>query len=109
MSPDSAQFYESAGVVAAGARPLEFRGELMGVIGMMSRRPFDPQEFELLGIFADQAAMAIKSAHLFARARALQGAAAGRERVPAGGDPDGARVRGDRRAEHRRCGRCCER
>ena len=60
------KFYEEIGVVAAGARPLEFRGELMGVIGMLSRRPFDPQEFELLGIFADQAAVAIKSAHLFA-------------------------------------------
>jgi len=60
------RFYEEIGVVAAGARPLEFRGELIGVIGMLSRRPFDPQEFELLGIFADQAAVAIKSAHLFA-------------------------------------------
>jgi len=59
------RFYEEIGVVAAAARPLEFRGELMGVIGMISRRPFDPQEFELLGIFADQAAVAIKSAHLF--------------------------------------------
>jgi formate hydrogenlyase transcriptional activator len=59
------EFYEQIGVVAAGARPLEFRGELMGVIGMINRRPFDPQEFDLLGIFADQAAVAIKSAHLF--------------------------------------------
>jgi formate hydrogenlyase transcriptional activator len=65
--PSLVQFYEHAGVVAAGARPLEFRGELMGVLGMISRRPFDPQEFELLGIFADQVAMAIKSAHQFAQ------------------------------------------
>ena len=65
VSPELSQFYESSGVVAAGARPLEFRGELIGVIGMMSKRPFDPQAFELLGIFADQAAMAIKSAHVF--------------------------------------------
>jgi transcriptional regulator with GAF, ATPase, and Fis domain len=65
--PSLVQFYEDAGVVAAGARPLEFRGELMGVLGMISRRPFDPQEFELLGIFADQVAMAIKSAHQFAQ------------------------------------------
>jgi transcriptional regulator with GAF, ATPase, and Fis domain len=66
MPPEIVQFYEMNGVTAAGARPLEFRGELMGVIGMISRRTFDPQEFELLGIFADQAAMAIKSAYLFA-------------------------------------------
>ena len=59
--------YRENGIIAAGARPLEFRGELMGVIGMLSQRPFDPQEFDLLGIFADQAAMAIKSAHLFAQ------------------------------------------
>src|SRR4030095_14513439 len=59
------KFYEEMGVVAAGARPLEFRGELMGVIGMISRRPFDPQEFEVLGIFADQGAGALKSGDLF--------------------------------------------
>jgi len=65
VAPELLQFYQDQGMVAAGARPLEFRGELMGVMGMISRRPFDPQEFELLGIFADQAGMAIKSAHLF--------------------------------------------
>jgi formate hydrogenlyase transcriptional activator len=65
VPPELVQFYEQTGVIAAGARPLEFRGELVGVIGMISRRHFDPQEFELLGIFADQAATAIKSAHVF--------------------------------------------
>ena len=67
LPPEILQFYEDNGVNAVGARPLEFRGELMGVIGMISRRPFDPEQFELLGIFADQAAMAVKSAHLFAK------------------------------------------
>ena len=67
VSSDLLSRYAESGIVAAGARPLEFRGELMGVIGMLSRRPFDPQEFELLGIFTDQAAMAIKSAHQFAQ------------------------------------------
>ena len=57
--------YRENGIITAGACPLEFREELMGVIGVLSRRPFDDQEFELLGIFADQAGMAIKSAHLF--------------------------------------------
>src|SRR5690349_9443313 len=65
VAPELVQFYEQTGVIAAGARPLEFRGELVGVIGMISRRHFDRQEFELLGIFADQAGMAIKSAHQF--------------------------------------------
>jgi len=67
VTPELLRRYEDAGVVAAAARPLEFRGELMGVMGMLSRRPFDPAEFELLGVFADQAGMAIKSAHLFAQ------------------------------------------
>jgi transcriptional regulator with GAF, ATPase, and Fis domain len=67
VPPELLAFYEEIGVIAAGARPLEFRGELMGVIGMISRRPFDPEQFELLGIFADQAAVTIKSAHLFAQ------------------------------------------
>jgi formate hydrogenlyase transcriptional activator len=67
VSPARIDRYRDNGIIAAGARPLEFRGELMGVIGMLSRRPFDPQEFELLGIFANQAGMAIKSAHLFAQ------------------------------------------
>src|SRR5919202_1959291 len=57
--------YGALGVVAGGAYPLDFRGELLGVIGMLSRQPFEPREFELLGIFADQAAMAVKSAYLF--------------------------------------------
>src|SRR5690349_1683692 len=50
VPPELVGFYERAGLVAAGARPLEFRGELIGVIGMISKRLFDPQEFELLGI-----------------------------------------------------------
>ena len=65
VSQDLYEFYERMGVIAAGARPLEFRGELLGVIGMISRRRFDPHEFELLGIFAEQAAMTIKSALVF--------------------------------------------
>jgi len=51
-------------VQAAAMYPLDFRGELLGMIGMLSRRPFAKGEFELLGIFADQAAMAIKSSYL---------------------------------------------
>jgi len=57
--------YVEVGVVAAGAYPLDFRGELIGVIGMLSREPFPQDAFELLGIFADQAAMAVKSAYAF--------------------------------------------
>jgi formate hydrogenlyase transcriptional activator len=53
------------GIKAAGALPLEFRGELLGVMGLLSSSPLEPITFELLQIFADQAAMAIKNAHLY--------------------------------------------
>jgi formate hydrogenlyase transcriptional activator len=52
------------GVRAAAMYPLDFRGELLGLIGMLCDRPIATEEFELLAIFADQAAMAIKSASL---------------------------------------------
>ena len=45
--------------------PLDIRGEPVGAIGYLTQKPVDTQVFELLGIFADQAAMAIKSAQLF--------------------------------------------
>ncbi|MFQ5640529.1 MAG: sigma 54-interacting transcriptional regulator [bacterium] len=45
--------------------PLVFRDELLGVIAMFSRRVMAPEEFERLAIFANQAAVAIKSAQLF--------------------------------------------
>ncbi|HET7824908.1 MAG TPA: sigma 54-interacting transcriptional regulator, partial [Anaeromyxobacter sp.] len=47
--------------------PLLFDGELEGVLGIFRRRPFDPDEFAALGIFASQAAIAIKNAELIER------------------------------------------
>ncbi len=45
--------------------PLIFRGELLGVIAMFSRRVMTPAEFDRLAVFANQAAIAIKNAQLF--------------------------------------------
>ena len=45
--------------------PLEFRGELLGVLGVFARRELIEAEFERLGVFAAQAAVAIKNARLF--------------------------------------------
>jgi GAF domain-containing protein len=114
------------GIVALGAYPLEFRGELLGVLGMVSAQPFEAREFELLGIFADQAAMAIKSAQLFReleryakrlqvenaylreqiRTRAGAGGDRGREPGAQGDDPSGEASRGGRDlgSPHRRDG-----
>jgi formate hydrogenlyase transcriptional activator len=63
--PRIEQVWTQLGVVGVAGYPLDFRGELLGVIGYLSRREIDPHWFEVLGIFADQAAMAIKNAFLF--------------------------------------------
>jgi formate hydrogenlyase transcriptional activator len=62
---DLMQIWRRLGVVGAAAFPLDFRGEQLGAVAYLSRRRIMPEEFALLGIFADQAAMAIKSAFLF--------------------------------------------
>ena len=60
-----ALLWSALGVVGVAGYPLEVHGELIGAIGYLARRTITPDEFEVLGIFADQAAMAIKSAYLF--------------------------------------------
>src|SRR5262245_59580519 len=42
--------------------PLIFRDKLLGVIAVFSRQPWGPQEFTWLGLFANQAAVAIANA-----------------------------------------------
>src|SRR4029077_2605025 len=42
--------------------PLVFRDRLLGVIAVFSRHPLGPQEFTWLGLFANQAALAISNA-----------------------------------------------
>jgi formate hydrogenlyase transcriptional activator len=61
-----APLWHSIGVVGVAGYPLEVHGELLGSIGYLAQRVITREEFEVLGIFADQAAMAIKSAQLFA-------------------------------------------
>jgi formate hydrogenlyase transcriptional activator len=58
--------WDSLGVVGIAGYPLEVQGELLGTISYLAERAITPEEFDVLGIFADQAAMAIKSAQLFA-------------------------------------------
>jgi formate hydrogenlyase transcriptional activator len=52
------------GLQAYAGYPLLFRDELEGVLGIFRARPFEPGEFQVLGIFAAQAAIAIKNAAL---------------------------------------------
>ena len=51
--------------------PLLFRGELLGVMALFTRRALSPKEFERVGAFANQTAVAIKNARLFAELEAL--------------------------------------
>jgi formate hydrogenlyase transcriptional activator len=63
--PEAVRLVRAWNYYTSAAFPLLHKGEPLGMIGMLSRRAFEASEFELLGIFADQAAMAIKSAFMF--------------------------------------------
>jgi formate hydrogenlyase transcriptional activator len=59
------QVWREMGINSAAGFPLEFRGEQLGSIGFLARRRISTEEFALLGIFADQAALAIRNAQLY--------------------------------------------
>jgi formate hydrogenlyase transcriptional activator len=63
--PRIAPLWTALGVEGIAGYPLEVQGEILGSIGYLARRTISQEEFDVLGIFADQAAMAIKSAFLF--------------------------------------------
>ena len=65
QDPVIAKLWTELGIVGVAGYPLDFRGEQLGAIGYLARRRIEPHEFEVLGIFAEQAAMAIKNAYLF--------------------------------------------
>ncbi len=52
-------------IVAFAGYPLEFRGHVLGVLAMFSRRALSSDEFVRLGVFAAQASVAITNARLF--------------------------------------------
>lgn len=52
--------------------PLNFRGEMIGVLAMFGRRPLSEEEFERLAVFANEAAIAIKNAQLFTEVEQLK-------------------------------------
>jgi Nif-specific regulatory protein len=53
------------GLVAFAGYPLEFRGELLGVLAVFAKRELTDGEFARLGMFAAQASVAIANARLF--------------------------------------------
>ncbi|MCZ6675787.1 MAG: PAS domain S-box protein [Candidatus Poribacteria bacterium] len=62
--PDKQWLRENAFRAFAGC-PLTFRGELLGVVAMFSRREITQEAFDRFAVFANQAAIAIKNAQLF--------------------------------------------
>ena len=65
VDPGTLQIWREMGIKSAAGFPLEFRGEQLGSIGFLARRRITTEEFALLGIFADQAALAIRNAQLY--------------------------------------------
>jgi formate hydrogenlyase transcriptional activator len=65
LDPSVVQAWREMGIVSVAGYPLDFRGEHLGVIGFLARRRISAEEFALLGIFADQAALAIRNAQLY--------------------------------------------
>ncbi len=65
VDPGTLQAWREMGIKSAAGFPLEFRGEQLGSIGFLAHRRITTEEFALLGIFADQAALAIRNAQLY--------------------------------------------
>jgi transcriptional regulator with GAF, ATPase, and Fis domain len=60
------------GIRSFAGHPLVFRDNLLGVIGVFSRKPLQDQEFTWLGLFANQAAAAIANARAFEEVERLR-------------------------------------
>lgn len=60
------------GIRSFAGHPLIFRDNLLGVIGVFSRKPLTEQEFTWLGLFANQAAVAIANARAFEEVERLR-------------------------------------
>ncbi len=65
------QWMKDNGLRSFAGYPLSFRTEVLGVIAMFGRRPLSEAECQRLALFANQAAIAIKNAQLFAEVEQL--------------------------------------
>lgn len=66
------QWMQDNGLHSFAGYPLKFRWVLLGVIALFGRRPLSEAEFERLAVFANEAAIAIKNAQLFAEVEQLK-------------------------------------
>lgn len=69
LHPD---WVKSEGIRGFAGHPLVFGGEVLGVLGIFARVHITQEQFKLLRVFADQAAVSIANARAFEEIRNLQ-------------------------------------
>ncbi|MBS1791275.1 MAG: sigma 54-interacting transcriptional regulator [Acidobacteria bacterium] len=62
----------SEGIQSFAGQPLNFRGEILGVLAVFSRQQLQPQEFTWLRMFADHAAVALANSRAFTEIEQLR-------------------------------------
>lgn len=67
-----ADWLRREGIRSFVGQPLRFRGETLGVLGVFTRELLSPEEVSWLGLFADQAAVALANAGAFEKIEQLQ-------------------------------------
>jgi transcriptional regulator with GAF, ATPase, and Fis domain len=66
------EWSERESIRSFAGHPLIFRGQLLGVLGVFSRSILEDKEFSWLGLFANQASVAIANARAFEEAESLR-------------------------------------
>jgi len=66
------EWAESEGILGFGAQPLLHRGEVLGVLGVFTRKVFCPVSLAALRVIADHAAAALANARAFEEIEALR-------------------------------------
>ncbi len=70
------EWVAAEGIVGFTGKPLSVRGEVVGVLGVFTRTPFDLPMCQLTGVLANHAAISIANARAFAEVARLQRVAA---------------------------------
>ena len=70
------EWVAAEGIIGFTGKPLSVRGEVVGVLGVFTRTPFDLPMCQLTGVLANHAAISIVNARAFAEVARLQRAAA---------------------------------
>ena len=69
MHPDWA---EAEGIESFAGQPLTFRGEVLGVVALFSRRRLEKHDLKWLRVFADHAAVAVANTRAYAQLERLE-------------------------------------